>query len=75
MSAEKKESRINIKDLPEPEKELSAEEQKSVQGGATRIVSPGIRTGGGGTNAPEDTEATSSNLVQGNRIGTDSNGT
>jgi hypothetical protein len=49
MSDVKKESRINIEDLPHEEKELSADEQKQVQGGATRAVTPGIRTGG--TNA------------------------
>lgn len=37
-------SRIQVEDLPREEQELSAEEQKSVQGGATRAVPPGIRT-------------------------------
>ncbi len=36
--------RIEIEDLPRDEQELSADEQKSVQGGATRVVTPGIRT-------------------------------
>jgi hypothetical protein len=43
--------RTTIKDLSRGKKELNREEQKKVQGGATRIVSPGIRTGTGG-NAP-----------------------
>lgn len=34
MSEEKKESRIKVEDLPQPEKELSPEEQQDVQGGA-----------------------------------------
>lgn len=33
MSDENKESRINIEDLPQAEKELSTEEAKEVQGG------------------------------------------
>jgi hypothetical protein len=33
MSEEKTESRINIEDLPQPERELSPEEAKEVQGG------------------------------------------
>lgn len=37
-------SRIQVEDLPQEEKELSAEEQKEIQGGATRAVPPGIRT-------------------------------
>jgi prepilin-type processing-associated H-X9-DG protein len=34
MSEEKKPSRIKIEDLPQPEKELSPEEQQDVKGGA-----------------------------------------
>jgi hypothetical protein len=34
MSDEQKESRINIKDLPQNEQELTSEESKEVQGGA-----------------------------------------
>lgn len=34
MSEEKKETRINIEDLPQPEQELTDEEAKEVQGGA-----------------------------------------
>ena len=45
----KRKSRVKIDDLPREEQELSADEQKSVQGGAPRAVTPGIRTGG--TNA------------------------
>jgi hypothetical protein len=33
MSDEKKESRINVEDLPQAAKELTAEEAKDVQGG------------------------------------------
>jgi hypothetical protein len=62
MTNQKKESRIKIEDLPQEEKELSADEQKQVQGGATRAVTPGIRTGG--TNAvAEDTETTDSSVA------------
>lgn len=49
MSDEQKESRIKVDDLPQAEQELTPEEAKEVQGGATRAVTPGIRTGG--TNA------------------------
>ena len=37
MSDEKKESRINIEDLPAAEKELTTEEADQVQGGAESI--------------------------------------
>ena len=37
MSDEKKESRINIEDLPQPEQELTSEEAKEVQGGLLNI--------------------------------------
>lgn len=55
---EKDNRRTEIKDLPRPEEELSADEQKNVQGGATRIVPPGIRTttptsGGGSGDSAE----------------------
>ena len=39
-------SRVKIDDLPQGEQELTDDEQKQVQGGATRAVTPGIRTGG-----------------------------
>lgn len=39
--------RTQVKDLPREEKELTTDEQKDIQGGATRVVTPGIRTGGG----------------------------
>lgn len=42
-----KNRRTQINDLPREEKELTADEQKNIQGGATRAVTPGIRTGGG----------------------------
>ncbi|HVQ36460.1 MAG TPA: hypothetical protein VMS31_02950 [Pyrinomonadaceae bacterium] len=38
MSDEKNESRINIEDLPQPERELTAEDHQKVQGGATTTV-------------------------------------
>ena len=44
--------RIQVEDLPQEERELSVDEQKSVQGGAKDAVTPGIRTGG--TNAVGD---------------------
>ena len=37
MSEEKKESRINVQDLPQDEKELTAEEAKEVKGGLTKV--------------------------------------
>ena len=37
MSDEKKESRINLEDLPPIEKELTAEEAEQVQGGAESV--------------------------------------
>ena len=40
MSDEKKESRTNIQDLPQEEKELTAEEAKEVQGGLLVQTSP-----------------------------------
>jgi hypothetical protein len=45
--------RTQVKDLPREERELTADEQKKVQGGATRAVQPGIRTypTGGGTSS------------------------
>ena len=46
MSDEKKESRINLEHLPQDEQELNVAEQKQVQGGATRAVGGGIRSGG-----------------------------
>ena len=50
-AAEKRRTQVN--DLPREEKELTADEQKKVQGGATRAVTPGIRTTttGGGTSS------------------------
>ena len=36
--------RTQVKDMPRPERELSAEEQKSVMGGATRIIPGGVRS-------------------------------
>ena len=44
--------RTQVNDLPRAERELTANEQKKVQGGATRAVTPGIRTtttGSGGS--------------------------
>ncbi len=41
MSDEKSESRINIEDLPQPERELTAEDHKKVQGGATTNTQTG----------------------------------
>ena len=35
--------RTQVTDLPRPEKQLSQKEQKEIQGGATRAVTPGIR--------------------------------
>lgn len=46
------ERRIQIEDLPREEQELSAEEQKEIQGGATRAVQPGIRTSSSGGSPP-----------------------
>lgn len=37
MQEEKKESRINIEDLPKPEQELTDEEAKKVHGGLASI--------------------------------------
>ena len=47
MSEQKQDDkrRTEIKDLQTPEQELTTDEQKQVQGGATRAVTPGIRTG------------------------------
>ena len=39
--------RTQVNELPREEKELTADEQKKVKGGATRVVTPGIRTGPG----------------------------
>ncbi len=41
---DKQTRRTEIKDLPRDEQELSTDEQKEIQGGATRVVTPGIRT-------------------------------
>ena len=38
MSDEKNESRINVKDLPQAEQELTPEEAKEVQGGAEASI-------------------------------------
>lgn len=46
MAEEKKASRIKVEELPQAEEELTAEEAREVQGGATRVVPPGIRSGG-----------------------------
>lgn len=57
MSADNKEQnkkRTELRDLPRPEEELSADEQKQVQGGATRAVTPGIRTQSSGAVADSD---------------------
>jgi hypothetical protein len=35
--------RTKVKDLPKGKKELTTKEQKQVQGGATRAITPGIR--------------------------------
>lgn len=45
MSNEKKESRIKVEDLPQGEKELSAEEAKKVQGGIASIQDQTVRSG------------------------------
>ena len=47
MSDAKKERRINIEDLPAPEKELTAEEAKQVQGGIANIADQTVKTGDG----------------------------
>jgi hypothetical protein len=39
--------RTQVNELPREEKELTAEEQKKLKGGATRVVTPGIRTSTG----------------------------
>jgi bacteriocin-like protein len=44
--------RTQVKDLPAPEKELTTDELKQVQGGATRAVTPGIRTSSSGETPP-----------------------
>ena len=60
MSDEQKERRVNVEDLPQAEQELTPEESKDVKGG---IANVSIEAG--------KTQTVSSNLVQGNRIGTD----
>jgi hypothetical protein len=41
MSEEKKESRINLEDLPRDERELSTEEAKKIEGGSQKIEAAG----------------------------------
>jgi hypothetical protein len=41
MSEEKKESRINLEDLPRDERELPAEEAKKIEGGSQGIATSG----------------------------------
>lgn len=50
--------RTRVEDLPREEQELSAEEQKQVQGGATRLVTrPTSGTGASGGGSGEDEES------------------
>ena len=56
MADEKKESKIKVEDLPEAEKELSAEEAKNVEGGFSLNFSKieNVKAGDGSVK-PQDT--------------------
>ena len=71
MSEEEKKSRINIEDLPQAEQELTPEESRDVQGGLLLPAVQKVREAAARTTTSSETDSTSSNLVQGNLIGTD----
>lgn len=74
MADEKQERRVNLEDLPRQEQELTDEEAKDVKGGGALLL-PAVQGArqAAATSTTDDASA-SGNLVQGNRIGTGSDG-